>query len=187
MDYTVSVNPSHSYLSHIAKFMGPTWDPPGSCRPQVGKCWPHERCYQGIYYFCNNKPVTTRQLTGPKPSWETAPYGIYVVQCIHWHYNATTFHDYACGSRCVMLLSLYHCVLFRSDYRKSDVHAKGQGQSSKIKVTEVQTNFAPVWAFLDRNSSLNSQMTRKWYTNLVYQICLHICGRPQCIGTKGIW
>ena len=116
MDYTVTVNPSHSYLSHIAKFMGPTWDPPGSCRPQVGNCWPLERCDQGIYYFCNNKPVTTRQLTGPKSSWETAPYGIYVVQCVHWLYNATTFHDYVCGSRCVMFLSVNHCVLFRSDY-----------------------------------------------------------------------
>ena len=27
--------------------MGPTWDPPESCGPQVGPCWPHELCYQG--------------------------------------------------------------------------------------------------------------------------------------------
>ena len=33
----------------IAKFMGPTWGPPGSCRPQMGPCWPHEPCYQGSY------------------------------------------------------------------------------------------------------------------------------------------
>ena len=32
----------------IAKFMGPTWGPPGSCRPQMGPCWPHEPCYQGL-------------------------------------------------------------------------------------------------------------------------------------------
>ena len=24
--------------SQIAKFMGPTWGPPGSCRPQMGPC-----------------------------------------------------------------------------------------------------------------------------------------------------
>ena len=32
----------------IARFMGPTWGPPGSCRPRMGPCWPHEPCYQGI-------------------------------------------------------------------------------------------------------------------------------------------
>ena len=25
--------------SQVAKFMGPTWDPPGSCRPQLGPMW----------------------------------------------------------------------------------------------------------------------------------------------------
>ena len=33
--------------SQITKFMGPTWGPPGSCRPQMGPCWPLEPCYQG--------------------------------------------------------------------------------------------------------------------------------------------
>ena len=36
--------------SQIARFMGPTWGPPGSCRPQMGPCWPHEPCYQGSLY-----------------------------------------------------------------------------------------------------------------------------------------
>ena len=38
---------------------------------------------------------------------------------------------------------------------KSNVHAKGQGHKSKVKVTEVQANFAQIWAFPDHNSSLN--------------------------------
>ena len=33
--------------SQVARFMGPTWGPPGSCRPQMAICWPHEPCYQG--------------------------------------------------------------------------------------------------------------------------------------------
>ena len=45
---------------------------------------------------------------------------------------------------------------------QSDVHAKGQGQRSKVKVTEVKRNFAPICVFLDRNSSLNSAMATKW-------------------------
>ena len=31
----------------IAKFVGPTWGPPGSCRPRWAPCWPHKPCYQG--------------------------------------------------------------------------------------------------------------------------------------------
>ena len=34
--------------------MEPTWGPPGSCRPQVGPCWPHEPCYQGYFYVSPN-------------------------------------------------------------------------------------------------------------------------------------
>ena len=46
----------------------------------------------------------------------------------------------------------------------SGVHAKGSGQKSKVKVTEVKANFAPSWPFADHNSSLSSQMATKWYT-----------------------
>ena len=34
-------------LAQVAKFKWPTWGPPGSCRPQVGPCWPHKPCYVG--------------------------------------------------------------------------------------------------------------------------------------------
>ena len=41
--------------SQIANFMGPTWGPPGSCRPQMGPCWPHEPCYQGCFMaYCSS-------------------------------------------------------------------------------------------------------------------------------------
>ena len=42
---------------------------------------------------------------------------------------------------------------------RSDVHAKGQGQTSNVKVTEVTTQ-------LNRNTSLNSQMMMKWCIKL---------------------
>ena len=38
-------------LSQIAKFMGPTWGPSGSYRPQMGPCWPHEPCYQESLFW----------------------------------------------------------------------------------------------------------------------------------------
>ena len=34
--------------AQVAKFMGPAWGPPESCRPQMGPCWPYEPCYQGV-------------------------------------------------------------------------------------------------------------------------------------------
>ena len=49
---------------------------------------------------------------------------------------------------------------------RSDVHAKSQGQRSKVKVTEVKTIFAQIWAFPDCNSSYNIQMATKWCTKL---------------------
>ena len=33
--------------NQIAKFMGPRWRPPGSCRPRWAPYRPHEPCYQG--------------------------------------------------------------------------------------------------------------------------------------------
>ena len=49
---------------------------------------------------------------------------------------------------------------------KNDVHAKGPGQKSKVNVTEVKTNLAPIWVFPDCDSSFNSPMTMKWCTKL---------------------
>ena len=43
-----------SSLKHInpdSKIHGPTWGPPGSCRPQMSPCWPHEPCYQVSQHY----------------------------------------------------------------------------------------------------------------------------------------
>ena len=65
----------------------------------------------------------------------------------------------ACPSVCLSHLFhnvavMYHHEIFRSYYHdKSDVHAKGQGQRSKIKVTEDKQQFSrfrtvtPVWIY----------------------------------------
>ena len=36
-------------IPQIAKFMGPTWDPPGPVGPRWAPCWLHEPCYQGPF------------------------------------------------------------------------------------------------------------------------------------------
>ena len=40
--------------SQIAKFMGPTWGPPGSCRPQMGPMLAQWTCYQGSTFTLSN-------------------------------------------------------------------------------------------------------------------------------------
>ena len=73
-------------------------------------------------------------------------------------YASTPFHN------APFIVSWIFLGVIRID--KSGVHAKGVGQRSKVKFTEVKTNFAPVGVFLDCNYSLNSQMTIKRCTKL---------------------
>ena len=76
----------------------------------------------------------------------------------------------SCLSVCLSVCDTFFTMFLSSDHHeisgvtiidKSDDHAKGQGQRSKVKVTEVKTNFAPIWWFPDCNSSLNSPMAMK--------------------------
>ena len=41
-------------VAQIAKIMGPTWGPPGSCRPQMGPILAHEPCYRGWKALVNH-------------------------------------------------------------------------------------------------------------------------------------
>ena len=43
----------YSMISQIAKLMGPTWGPPGSCRPQLGPMWAPWTLLSGIYCHWN--------------------------------------------------------------------------------------------------------------------------------------
>ena len=52
--------------TQIARFVGPTWGPPGSCRSQMAPCWPHEPCYQRnivSYFAVMNSEGTTAYTT----------------------------------------------------------------------------------------------------------------------------
>ena len=74
----------------IAKFMGPTWGPPGSCRPRWGPYWSHEPCYQGPRNISQFFIGTYRQeqyqqtevyMTGNHCVWAKDMY--FVVQLLH--------------------------------------------------------------------------------------------------------
>ena len=64
-------------------------------------------------------------------------------------------------------LCSHHCIIIKFSgvitNDKSDAHAKGQGQGSKVKVTEVFTQLSCFWTV---NSSLNSHMMMEWCVKL---------------------
>ena len=66
-----------------------------------------------------------------------------------------------------MILSIFssHTPLIRSNWHWQR-QCPCKRSRSEVKVTEIKTNFAPIWASPDRNSSLNSHMANKWCTKL---------------------
>ena len=54
----------------IVRITGPTWGPPGSCRPQVGPCRPHEPCCQGHHvHRCLSTAATMPLKFAANLSW----------------------------------------------------------------------------------------------------------------------
>ena len=51
--YTMCMYFRCTVLPQIARFMGPAWGPPMSCRPRWAPCLPHEPCYQGPAVFAS--------------------------------------------------------------------------------------------------------------------------------------
>ena len=54
-------NNTQGFISQIANFMGPTWGPPGSCRPQMGPMLAPWLLLSGIY-VCTQNTLSLRHL-----------------------------------------------------------------------------------------------------------------------------
>ena len=66
------------------------------------------------------------------------------------------------------ICSSHHIILKFSGaitISRTDIHAKGQSQSSKVKMTEVKTNFAQIWAFLRSSIKFQGHTGQKKITN----------------------
>ena len=61
-----------------------------------------------------------------------------------------------------MFPSSYHLEIFRSTKDRINIYAKGQGQMSKVKITEVKIPFRRFRTV----TPVNSQMMMKWCTKL---------------------
>ena len=56
-------------ISQIAKFIGPTWGPPGSCRPQMGPMLASWTLLSGMFHYRHDKMISCQRnglcITGP--------------------------------------------------------------------------------------------------------------------------
>ena len=67
--------------------------------------------------------------------------------CQSVHLSVTPFSQCSCHS---IIMKLSGVITID----RSDIHAKCEGELSKVKVTDIKTNFAPISVFPDCNSSL---------------------------------
>ena len=74
-------------MSQIAKFMGPTWDPPGSCRPQMGPMLAQWTLLSGVVW--KNTHNTCNNPRGEPLS--NIAYGIYIVMIQNKHQLSVIF------------------------------------------------------------------------------------------------
>ena len=77
--------------------------------------------------------------------------------------SCLSVHPSVCDTFLTMFLSLYHHEILRSYYHWQKWWP---WQKFKIRGHRCQTCFAPIWAFLDCNFSLNPQMATEWCTQL---------------------
>ena len=97
-----------------------------------------------ISFECNHKPYNLQTL-----SWKRYIKLFSCNQAALWMVQSVDLSVCLSHTFLTMFPSSYHHEIFRND--RSDVHAKGQGQRSKVKVTEVNTllsrfrTVTPVW------------------------------------------
>ena len=82
-------NASAFYIGNI--FMGSTWGPPGSCRPQMGPMLSPWTLLSGIISPCYYGNINAREVVGSRLLKACIPctYAILVRLSLHWLYNGS--------------------------------------------------------------------------------------------------
>ena len=150
--------------------MGPTWGPPGSCRPQMGPMLAPWTLLLGVpfygisilWYIFSCDQAALQMVFSVCPS-------VRLSVCL----SVTPF--WLCSHhRFIMKFS----GVFTNDHSK--IHAKDQGQRSKVKVTEVTTQLngfrtvTPVliliWWWNDAYSLMLLRRGALWFFKVIRQI-----------------
>ena len=72
-------------------------------------------------------------------------------------------YEWVCLSVCHNYFTLFPSSYHHDIFRFINIFVRKWSERSKVKFTEVKTNFAPNWVFPGRNSSFNTQMALRWW------------------------
>ena len=123
-NFIVAILPSNIH-TQVTRFMGPTWGPPGSCRPQMGPML---------------APWTL--LSGYKISF--AFFG-FVIQILVWHTKTQQFNPDRIQSRVETIVRRLHEEGVGYQPILSDVWQMYTNPNSKVHVA----NMGPIWGWQD--------------------------------------
>ena len=114
--YTLRTNLVDTILiaSHKAKFMGPTWGPPGSCRPQMGPMLAPWNLLSGLAQGSGNSSVSN---TGLPQSSLSHPY-IYCSEYSLAFLSSSNFLRDSCSSCCAWLRDVSNSRIMASRRRR---------------------------------------------------------------------
>ena len=121
----------------------------------------HRLSFASVYFLisiwseCNNEKLPVASSNGEIFLAATKQFYEWSFLSIHAsvHLSVTSFSLYSC-----------HCIIVK--FAGVITMDERQGWRSKNKVTDIKVNFDPIWAFLDHNSSSNSQMATDWCMSL---------------------
>ena len=94
-------------MAHIAKFMGPTWGPSGTCRPQMGPILAPWTLLSGIYvhqHEVNTKGVRRYTVACPRGTWWPFKEPVYAaISIVHYFPQKCAQH-----TRCFLMLATHN-------------------------------------------------------------------------------
>ena len=105
----------HEIHSQITKFMGPTWGPPGSCRPQKGPMSAPWTLLSGLLYFLMGILIFQGLLLSTwrrihKVKFEVHDFGLYIVSS--WWYDHTCSDTWRQINVFLLYSRVWYCIMF---------------------------------------------------------------------------
>ena len=127
------------------------------------------------------------------PIWRRQERSKYVVQLVSWQLRSNSRKMSACHTFFTMFPSSYHHEFSEViTIDRSDVHAKGQGQKSKVRVRKVKTLFSrfrtvsPVWIHIWRWNDAQSLMWHRRGALLFFEVTRQI-SRSHRTKNRNFW
>ena len=185
--------------SLIARFMGPTWDQSGANRTQVSPMLSPWTLLSGlpdkviVSLLCFIKHIWIRP--GKWVIFSCDQAAIWLVQSVRLSV-CLSVRPSVCLSVTTFSPCSHHRIIMKFSgvitMFKSDVHAKGQGQRSKVKVTEVNTQLSrfrtltPVWIHIWQWNHAHSWKQHRRGALLFFKVIRQI-SRSHGLQNRRIW